>query len=199
MKYLFLTFIVIFLSLEATQAQNRKVGFNLESGILAKELTSTDFRPGTFSFVSFYNLNQKISIGGGLGYTVFDSVNDNNNINGIPVFAYGRWSFLKANKFSPFVAIRVGYGFISKNISYTLPAWDENLNVDTYRIDKSYSGGSFNSISIGTLYHLFRDKSLILSLSANYQYIKEKDNIVIEKEITKIHNMGLSLDLGISF
>ncbi len=197
MKYIFFTFILFFLHLEIIQAQTRKVGFNLECGILAKEVTSSGFMPGMLSFTSFYNLNQGISIGGGLGYVIFESVIDKNNIRGIPVFAYGRWNFLPTNKFSPFVAARVGYGIISQNVSYTLPTFDKSLNLSTLRVDESYSGGSFNSISAGTLYHLFKDKYLILSLSANHQYMKGRDNVAAK--VKTFHTIGLSVDLGISF
>lgn len=197
MKYIFFTFILFFLSLEIGQAQTRNVGFNVECGILAKEVTSSGFRPGMLSFTSFYNLNRGISVGGGLGYVLFESVIDKNNIHGIPIFAYGRWNFLPANKFSPFVAAKVGYGIISQDVSYTLPAFDENLDLSTRRVDKSYSGGSFNSVSAGALYHLFKDTYLILSLSANHQYMKRRDHITAE--VNTFHTVGLSFDLGISF
>ena len=121
MKYIIPLFIIAFFHIGVSQAQTREIGFNLECGILAKELSSSGFIPGMLSFAPFYNLNKNISIGGGLGYMVFDSVIDNKDIKSIPIFVYSRWKFIDANKFSPYVAARIGHGIISQNVSYSLP------------------------------------------------------------------------------
>lgn len=162
-----------------------------------------------------YKINSHFVAGAGVGYAMYggtyldSGIEDNVSVaipdySGIRPFIYARYDFLPDKKWSPFVGVRLGYGFFQDSkFQFSVWSYGAGFGQDYSKyeylrdLDQTLgvNGGLYPSIDIGVSRNLSSGSKITLALSFDCQYVNFK---YLDKS-SGVSNPSAGLKVGFIF